>query len=35
MPPVGQNRACGTGAPIALRKATPPDTSAGNSFISV
>src|SRR5680860_610889 len=34
MPPVGQNRAWGTGAPIAFRKPTPPETSAGKSFIS-
>ena len=34
IPPVGQNRACGTGDAIDLRKSSPPDASAGNSFIS-
>ena len=35
IPPVGQNRAAGTGAPTALRNAAPPDASAGKNFISV
>ncbi len=34
MPPVGQNRTCGNGAPSALRAATPPLVSAGKNFIS-
>ena len=33
-PPVGQNRACGTGAPMDFRKSTPPEASAGKNFIS-
>ena len=34
IPPVGQNRACGTGEPTDFRKSTPPDASAGKNFIS-
>ena len=35
IPPVGQKRAAGTGAPTAFRKAVPPDAAAGKNFISV
>ena len=35
IPPVGQNRACGTGEPTDFRKSTPPAASAGKNFISV
>src|SRR3954451_19254807 len=35
MPPVGQNRTCGTGDAIDERNDTPPTAAAGNSFSSV
>src|SRR5688572_24328512 len=35
IPPVGQNRAAGTGAAIDFRNAAPPDASAGKNFSSV